>query len=249
MDRQSLVGSLQGASPQLLAEETRFDLSAVRQALISVAYDRNSSRSMQDTFVEGLGNLLDFLPQDARVVYCSTTGVYHQQDGTWVDESSPCRPAREGGLAHLAAEELLRAANRDIVVLRLAGIYGPGRFPNVALLKAGEPIRAAKEGWLNLIHLDDIATAILAAWSHPAPEQLYVVSDGNPVLRRDYYAEVARLHNTPPPIFLEPTSNDPISRRGGSDKRINPARAHRDLLRQLKYPSYREGLRSSISRT
>ena len=100
-----------------------------------------------------------------RFIYISTTGVYGPASGEWIDETTPPDPQRDGGRASLAAERALAAspfAARG-VILRLAGIYGPGRVPFIEELCAGEPIPAPTTGYLNLIHVDDAAETVLAA--------------------------------------------------------------------------------------
>ncbi|MEL6106339.1 MAG: NAD-dependent epimerase/dehydratase family protein, partial [Planctomycetota bacterium] len=136
-------------------------LSPSPRVLISVSYDRNSGVGRQESQVGGLERLLGLLPPDARLCYISTTGVYHQADGAWVDENSPAQPSREGGQAHLKAEQLLRERRRDgrWHVFRLSGIYGPGRVPRIADVRDGKPIASLETGFLNLIHVDDAAAA------------------------------------------------------------------------------------------
>jgi nucleoside-diphosphate-sugar epimerase len=165
-----------------------------------------------------------------------------------VDEDSPCQPIREGGRASLAAEDALRAskfADRAII-LRLAGIYGPGRIPRAADLAAGKPIDAPATGWLNLIHVKDAARIVVLAEERIEPPKLYVVSDGQPVVRGDYYRELARLLGAPEPRFIEPAADSPAAQRAASDKRINPQRLFADLQPSLHYPSYREGLAAIV---
>ncbi|MCI0361893.1 MAG: SDR family oxidoreductase [Planctomycetaceae bacterium] len=232
----------------------------VETVLWAVGFDRSSAtgkssaagaHAIQDVYVSGLANVLRALPQSVgRFIYISSTGVYGQVTGSEVDEDSPCRPTREGGRACLAAEELLRAspfADRTIV-LRLAGIYGPDRIPRSSDLAAGRPIDAHSDGWLNLIHVDDAARIALLAEQKARPPKLYVVSDGQPVVRGDYYRELARLLGAPPPRFVEPPADSPAAARAGSDKRVNPRRMLADLSPALLYPSYREGL-AAICRT
>jgi nucleoside-diphosphate-sugar epimerase len=179
-----------------------------------------------------------------RFIYVSSTGVYGKVTGAEVDETSPCQPTREGGRACLAAEELLWAspfAERTII-LRLAGLYGPERIPRSNGLLAGLPIDAPSTGWLNLIHVEDAARIVVLAVQKAQPPKLYVVSDGNPVIRGDYYGELARLLGAPPPRFVEPRADSPAQQRASSDKRVNPRRLFADLSPALLYPSYREGL-------
>jgi nucleoside-diphosphate-sugar epimerase len=218
-------------------------LPACAAVLVAVGYDRRSHRSRHSVYVEGLANALERIDPNVPLCYISTTGVYHQDADVWVDERSPCRPQREGARAHLAAEELLwrrRPRGRD-VILRLAGLYGPGRVPRAAEIRSGQPLPVPPRGYLNLIHVDDAARAVLTAWGHPSPARCYVVADGHPVLRRQYDAEIARLTGASPPIYLKDETAAGSSRGGGS-KRIWTARMRRDLLPQLLFPSYREGL-------
>jgi nucleoside-diphosphate-sugar epimerase len=184
-----------------------------------------------------------------RVIYISSTGVYGQVEGEWVDESTPCRPTREGGRAALAAEEVLRGhpLGQCSVVLRLAGIYGPDRIPRAGDIVAGRPIDAPAEGFLNLIHVEDAARIVVAAaerdLSLPA---LYCVTDGHPTFRRDYYTELARLLSAPPPMFSPPDEKSHARQRAGSDKRVSNRRMMSELAVELAYPSFREGLAAIV---
>ena len=118
------------------------DLPEVASVLFAVGYSRTSEASIHEVYVEGLRNVLDALPAaTGPVVYISSTGVYAQKDGQWVDEDSECEPDREGGRACLAAEQCLVAHLRGAgaTILRMAGLYGPGRLPRSADLIAGHP--------------------------------------------------------------------------------------------------------------
>jgi len=219
----------------------------VRTILWAVGYSRSRlpGGTIHDVYVGGLANALRALsPEVSRFIYISSTGVYGQVTGSEVDETSPCQPTREGGKACLAAEELLHASSlaNKTVILRLAGIYGPDRIPRSKDLLAGAPIDAPKDGWLNLIHVEDAARIVLLAEHIADPPKLYVVSDGQPVIRGDYYRELARLLGAPPPRFVEPPADSPAAARAASDKRVNPRRLFADLSPALLYPSYREGL-------
>lgn len=200
-------------------------------------------------YVGGLARVLDSLPASIeRFLYLSSTGVYGNVTGGQVDEDSPCQPTREGGQACLAAEELLYGspfADRAII-LRLAGLYGPGRIPRAKDLLAGHPIDAPSAGWLNLIHADDAAQIVLLAEARARPPRTYLVADGQPVVRAEYYAELARLLGAPPPKFVEPDADSPAAQRAASDKRVNPARMFAELLPTLAYPNYREGLQAIV---
>lgn len=219
------------------------DLPSVDQILVAVSYDRNSQISRHDSQVGGLANLLANLSPTVNVCYISTTGVYHQTDGDWVDEYSPCEPEQAGGQVHLAAEQLLRDMRPESqsTVLRLSGIYGPGRIPRVADVLAGRPIASPQHGYLNLIHVDDAVDAVISAWEN-AREQLYLVSDDRPVVRGDFYRQIARKFNAPEPSFVEPPEDAPVKMRSSSNKRIANRRMKRDLIQNLKFPTFLEGL-------
>ena len=225
-------------------------LSGIDTVLFAVGFDRKSTQTIREVYVDGLVLVLGVLPAANRFIYISSTGVYGQVAGDVVDENSPCQPTREGGQACLVAEQLLRQsalADRSIV-LRLAGIYGPDRIPRAKELQAGAAIAAPAQGFLNLIHVDDAARIVLLAEERATPPKLYCVSDGQPVVRAEYYNELARLVGAPPPVFTDPPSDSPAAQRAGSDKRVSNALLIRDLAPELGYPSYREGLQAIVGR-
>ena len=107
--------------------------------LIAVGMDRSMYSDVEAVYVGGLRNVLDNLPQPKHLIYVSSTGVYGDFDGQWVDESSTTQPLRFGGKACLKAEQLIREsdlANRS-TLLRFAGIYGADRVPTKERIKAG----------------------------------------------------------------------------------------------------------------
>ena len=217
----------------------------VRQILVAVSYDRSSDLNRHESQVGGLQNLLQRTANDLNLCYVSTTGVFHQTDGQWVDETSPCQPQQSGGQVHLAAEQLLKSKRADSRwrVLRLSGIYGPGRIPRVWDVLAGRPIASPQTGYLNLIHVDDAAAAVISAWQH-AKERLYLVSDDRPVVRAEFYQEIARKFGAPEPSFVDPPANAPVKMRSSSNKRIRNTRMKRDLLPTLTYPTFLEGIKA-----
>lgn len=235
--------------------------------LFAVGYDRASGRSIHDVYVEGLCHVLraleDYTHSIRSFLYISSTGVYGQVAGEWVDEASDCRPTREGGVACLAAERLLQGSHFGdrSLILRCAGLYGPGRLPYLRQLAAGEPLAVPAEGFLNLIHIDDAARiAVLADQQLPPPELLNV-SDGQPVPRRDYYATLAQLLDAPPPKFqtvesprptelsvtAESSGADRRAARASADKRVDNARLQRRLSPSLLYPNHVAGLAQVVA--
>ena len=213
-------------------------------ALVAVPH-REDERFGVQTHVVGLQNLLARFPKLQRLVVLSTTGVYHQNDGGWVDEQSPTEPTRIGPQIALAAEQFLRAQAPQSMAtsLRLAGIYGPGRVPLLAKLRSEEPIPVGT-GSLNLIHLDDIVAAIARLLEQPAPSPLYVLSDGHPVERRQFYLDAARIFQTPTPRFVEAAADSARGARSESNKRIDPSQILRELGLILKYPDHVSGLQA-----
>lgn len=223
-------------------------LSGIDTVLFAVGFDRTAGSTIRDVYVDRLSRVLGVLPAASRFIYIGSTGVYGQVAGDIVDETSPCQPTREGGIACLAAEQLLRQSNLAdrTIILRLAGIYGPGRIPRAKELQAGAAIAAPGEGYLNLIHVDDAARIVLLAEQRAKPPKLYCVSDGQPVQRHEYYQELARLVGAPTPRFIDPPSQSPAAQRAASDKRISNALLAQDLAPVLLYPNYREGLRAIV---
>lgn len=223
--------------------------------LFAVGFDRQSGHSIEDVYVGGLRNVLNVVELSARdvdvvgdagkFIYISSTGVYGQTDGQWVDEDSVCKPIRVGGKACLAAEQELLAhpLGSRAIILRLAGIYGPGRVPRRADLSGGGKVTVS-DGYLNLIHVDDAARIVLAAEKSAMPPRTLVVSDGGPVLRHDYYREVARQMGLKEPEFALPAAD--ASPRGTGSKRIDNRRMQDDLGVELAFPSYREGLAHAL---
>jgi nucleoside-diphosphate-sugar epimerase len=229
--------------------QTLADLPPIETLLYAVGFDRSAGRTIDAVYVEGLRNTLAAMsPETGRVIYVSSTGVYGDNDGDWVDEETPCHPQRPGGKACLAAEQLLQQhpLGDKSIVLRMAGIYGPGRIPRVEQILAGQVIPAPAEGFLNLIHVDDACRVVLAAEQLAQPPRMYVVSDGHPCARRDYFVELARLLGAPAPQFEEPSPETPVAQRASADKRVRNTRMVAELAVDLRHPTYREGLAAVV---
>jgi nucleoside-diphosphate-sugar epimerase len=173
----------------------------------------------------------------------SSSSVYGQADGSWVDEDSPTQPEEEAGQIVLEAETVLRRRLPAAIILRFAGIYGPGRLLRQKTIEASEPIVGNPEKWLNLIHVDDGASAILAVQQRAASGSLFNVCDGVPVMRRDFFAELARLLRAPPPRFAPPEGPVPHER---GQRRIGNGKIMAETGLVVRYPSYREGLRAAV---
>jgi nucleoside-diphosphate-sugar epimerase len=181
----------------------------------SVGYDRNSGHTREAVWLHGLTRFLNRLPKPAnprRILLTSSTSVYGDCGGGDVDEQTSPQPEQEGGLACLAAERVLQqfAATEGCpaVILRLSGIYGPGRLlRRLDDLRAGVPIAAEPDSWLNLVHVDDITRSLDFCARHPRPPQILNVAAAVTATRRDYYSTLAELANVPAPVFAPPTAS------------------------------------------
>lgn len=184
--------------------------------------------------------------------YWSTIAVYGDTGGAWVDETAPCRPATARGQARLAAEEgwagVAQAAGAALHLLRLPGIYGPGRNA-LQSLRDGTAKRLIKPGQVfNRIHVDDIAGATLAAAS--AAERLpgrhvFNLTDNEPAPPQDVVAHAASLLGmaAPPGQDFASATLSPMARSFyGENKRVSNATTKVALDWQPRFPTYREGL-------
>jgi nucleoside-diphosphate-sugar epimerase len=254
--RAALIAAL-GIEPviaDVLVPDSLTRLPEVERVFYSVGFDRTAGVSMRTVYVDGLRNVLDALPPSvARFVYAGSTGVYGQIDGEWVDETSPTCPQHESGRVCLAAEErVLNWANTydrstSAIILRFAGLYGPGRMVRRSILERGEPIPGDPEKFLNLIHIDDAARAASAALAAGQADPIYVVSDDRPVTRQEYYSRLATLLGTPAPRFEPPTPGSPEAARDATNKRIANHRIKRGLDFVLSYPDITTGLTSCLN--
>jgi nucleoside-diphosphate-sugar epimerase len=216
-------------------------LPAATTVLYAIGFDRTTGNSIRQASVTGLANVLDTLPPCERFIFISSTGVYNQSAGEWVNETSPTAPVEESGRAALEAERLLRARRPGAVILRFAGLYGPDRLFRARPIRAGEPLVGDAPKWLNLVHVSDGADAILCAESRGSPGETYNVADGAPVSRREIYTLLAELFGAPPAAF------DQRSEPGTPNRRIDSTKARTFLGWAPAYPSYRKGLTAAVA--
>jgi nucleoside-diphosphate-sugar epimerase len=208
--------------------------------LYSVGWDRSSGNTMSEVYLNGLNHFLDTLTACERFIYASSTGVYGQSDGGIVDEGSATEPNEESGKIVLAADRMLLARIPQAIVLRFAGMYGPNRLLRKMPLLQGEQLVGDAGRWLNLIHIDDAASAVQAAESSGLAGQIYNIADDEPTARRDFYELLARLLSAPQARF------DHREEPGQSHRRVSNARAKRELKWMPRFPSYREGLPAAV---
>lgn len=188
------------------------------------------------------------------VGYLSTTGVYGDHDGGWVDENTPLTPSTARGRARLGAEEEWQALHRDhglpLHVFRLAGIYGPGRGP-FEKVRNGTARRIVKPGQVfSRIHVEDIARVLIASMRRPNPGAVYNVCDDDPAPPQDVIAHAAELLGlpVPPEVPFEEAELSPMARSFYAEsKRVRNDRIKSELGVRLRYPDYRAGLAQLLS--
>ncbi|WP_374381118.1 SDR family oxidoreductase [Dongia sp.] len=183
----------------------------------------------------------------AWIGYLSTTGVYGDCGGAWVDEASPLRPSGERGLRRLKAEEAWLALPQPAHLFRLAGIYGPGSSA-LDSVREGRARRVVKAGQVfSRIHVADIAATIIASMARPNAGAAYNVCDDDPAPPADVVTYAcALLGVAPPPVVPYETADlSPMARSFYDDnKRVSNARMKRELGVTLAFPDYRIGLKS-----
>lgn len=183
------------------------------------------------------------------VGYLSTTGVYGDRGGDWVDESSELRPTTKRGIARVRAEAEWASLNLPLHIFRLAGIYGPGRGP-FAKVRAGTARRIIKKGQVfSRIHVEDIAQVLKASIERPNPGAIYNLCDNDPQPPELVIEEAARLLGAPIPeaVDIENADMTPMARSFYAEsKRVDNRRIKEELGVKLKYPDYKSGLKAVL---
>ncbi len=214
------------------------DLDVVVGTIGADAFDEDAYRR---AYVDGPRHLLAAVGAAVRpprrVVWCSSTGVYGRSDGAWVDEDTPPEPSGWSGRLLLEGEAAVLAGPAPASIVRLAGLYGPGRELFVETLRAGAATCVEDPPqWVNLLHLDDAADALAhVAFLEPA-DDVYVAVDDEPVPRCEVLRWLAARLDCPGPRIV--AADEAPARRG--TKRCRNGRLRRSGWRP-RYPSYREG--------
>lgn len=206
-----------------------------------------------DPRIRNLISLFEHQGHPRRIVYISTTGVYGNCNGDWVTEERPVNPVVSRAKRRWDAESSLREwhsnTGGELVVLRVAGIYGPGRLP-LQRLRAGLPlVRAEESPWTNRIHVDDLVQVCLAAMHRGRDGEIYNVSDGSPGTMIDYFCRIADLAGLPrPPAISLAQAQQQLSPGMLSymreSRRLDNSKIKDDLGVKLKYPTLDSGLPS-----
>lgn len=198
------------------------------------------------TYVEGTRNLLNRLRVDPprKFIYTSSTGVYGQDDGTVVNETSATSPEAETAKVLVEAERLILEAKVSPVILRLAGIYGPGRGYWLKSFLSGDARIEGQGGRiLNMVHRDDVVGAMIAALERARPGEIYNVVDDEPVSQLALFDWLAKhLGRALPPSV----PNLGGRKRGVTNKRVSNRKLRQELAYQFKFPTFRQGFAAEL---
>jgi nucleoside-diphosphate-sugar epimerase len=208
-----------------------------------------------DTRVRNLISAFEQQGQPGRIVYLSTTGVYGDCNGEWVTEERPANPLASRAKRRWDAECRLRdwrcKTGGELVILRVAGIYGPGRLP-LQRLRAGLPLVQAEESpWSNRIHVADLVQVCLAAMQRGRDGEIYNVSDGSPGTMIDYFTRLADLTGLPrPPAISLSQAQQQLSPGMLSymqeSRRLDNGKMRDELGIELQYPTMDSGLPACV---
>jgi nucleoside-diphosphate-sugar epimerase len=150
---------------------------------------------------------------DCRFLFTSSTGVYGQDDGQWVDETDAPIPTRRRAKLCVQAENEIRHRLSNYAICRLAGIYGPGRLPRLNPLKNGEAVPGNPRAWLNLIMVDDAAMILDELSQIDMCVDAVNIADGVPIARQEYFRIICQIAHFPPAVFDETALSDSLGKR------------------------------------
>jgi nucleoside-diphosphate-sugar epimerase len=220
----------------------------------TVSSSRGGIQAYKQVYWQGTRHLIDWLAAapPKKFVYTSSTSVYGQTDGSEVGENSPAEPVSDTGRVLAATEKLLLDAAREkgfpAVILRVAGIYGPGRGHLFLQYLEGRARMAGRGGGLlNMIHRDDVVNCILAALKNGQAGEVYNAVDDEPVPEMRFFGWLSEtLGKNMPPFGDEPA---PAGRkRAVTHKKVLNRKLKAKLGCQFKYPTFRQGYAAEIRR-
>jgi nucleoside-diphosphate-sugar epimerase len=207
----------------------------------------------QKLYLHGNRNLVAWFAETPpeKFVYTSSTSVYAQNDGSMVTEQSPALPEAATAKILVETEELLLAATRNkfpAIILRTAGIYGPGRGRAFKQFLCGEArIEGGGSRFLNMIHRDDLTGVIIAALERGAPGDIYNVADNEPVTQLSFFEWLAAQLKRPLPPKVA-ADVETWRKRGMTNKRVSNAKLRAALKYEFKFPDFRAGYAAEIAR-
>ena len=232
------------ASPADLPDALLASVDAVLDS-IPLVRDEQGMHALQPHWLQALAAKLSHVGWAG---YLSTTGVYGDAGGAWVDESWPCHPDSARGLERLKAEGAWLDSGLPAEVFRLAGIYGPERNM-LARLQSGnyKTVQWQPPHYSSRIHVDDIVEALMAAMRKPRAGRIVNLADDLPMPHADYVVELARMIGAPmPEILSEKEGEQQLSPMALSffrdNKRVSNRLLHEELLPELTFPDFRAGV-------
>lgn len=215
----------------------------------------------QDPRTRALAQALALRSRPAALVYGSTSGVYGDCAGAWIDETQPVRPATARAMRRVDAEQALRwyglAQHVPVSIVRIPGIYAPDReggTPRERLLRATPVLRPEDDVYTNHIHATDLARACVAALWRGKPQRVYHASDDTELKMGDYFDVAADLYGLPrPPRIAREGAEKHLSLMVLSfmneSRRLRNQRMTQELRVRLRYPTVLEGLGSGLAQT
>lgn len=210
-----------------------------------------------DTRVRSLISTFERQGHPRRVVYLSTTGVYGDCKGEWVREECPANPVAARAKRRWDAENCFQQWHTntgcELVILRVAGIYGPGKLPLERLRKGLPLVQKGESPWTNRIHIDDLVQACVAAGERGRDGEVYNVSDGSPGTMIDYFNLLAELAGLPAPPAISLAQAESQLSKGmlsymRESRRVDNNKLRRELGLSLIYPSMESGLPACFSK-
>jgi nucleoside-diphosphate-sugar epimerase len=191
-----------------------------------------------------------------KIIYISTTGVYGNNHGAWVTEDTPLQPQATRSRRRVDAETVLRAFGHKlglpVIILRVPGIYGPGRLPIEAIRTRRPVLDESESGYTNRIHAEDLARICLVAAERGQADAVYNVSDGNPSSMTGYFNQLADALGEPRPPVVSRAEAQSVLSAGmlsylDESRRVDNRRMREELGVELLYPTLDSGLRAILA--
>lgn len=215
----------------------------VQAAVYAVAAGSHSDEAYKSAYVQGLTNIVEALrkraPKLKRLLFTSSTSVYNQDEGEWIDEGSPAETEGFTGHRMREAEAVCLGSGYEAAVVRLSGVYGPERHRMIEEVRSGQAVCYPGEPrYSNRIHRDDCAGALQHLLFLPEIQKVYVGSDSEPADRSEILRWIARQLELPEPRVV--TGSAEAGHKFGTNKRLS----NRRLLASgytFRYPTFRDG--------
>lgn len=244
-DPSGLPAAVRPVAADLLdREQLSGNLPARLDAVVFAASpQRRDPAAYRQTYVDGPARLLEVLEERGdqlqRVVLTSSTAVYGNTDGAWVDEDTPTAPGSDTARVLVEAEQSMRACRPSSVVVRLAGIYGPGRTRLLDQVRAGEATCPPQPSYTNRIHRDDCAGVLAHVLQLAEPAPLYVGVDHEPAERCTVLRWLAARLGVPPPTVADRGGRRGANKRCRNDRVVASGYGFR-------YPTFRDGYEAML---